>query len=99
LKKGEIDTWLTLEQAKHGLVHLRLTWMQLSSEKNDLKAALAETQMLRVTDMSTALLTVFIDSARNLPVEKRACLNYLERIINGVYPFSMHVKEPTPILI
>lgn len=67
LKKGEIDTWLTLEQAKHGMVHLRLSWMQLSSDRNDLKAALEETQMLRVTDMSTALLTVFIDSAKNLP--------------------------------
>lgn len=67
VKKGEIDTWLTLEQAKHGMVHLRLTWMQLSSDKSDLKSALAETQMLRVTDMSTGLLTVFIDSARNLP--------------------------------
>lgn len=42
--------------------------MQLSSNKNDLKLALEETQMLRVNDMSTALLTVFIDSARNLPV-------------------------------
>lgn len=68
LKRGEIDTWLTLEQAKHGMVHLRLSWMQLSSDRNDLKAALEETQMLRVTDMSTALLTVFIDSAKNLPV-------------------------------
>jgi hypothetical protein len=77
VKKGEVDTWLTLEQAKHGMVHLRLTWMQLSSDKNDLKAALAETQMLRVTDMSTALLTVFIDSAKNLPVsfEIRSTLN------------------------
>lgn len=68
VKKGEVDTWLTLEQAKHGLVHLRLTWMQLSKDKNDLKGALEETQLLRVTDMSTALLTVFIDSAKNLPV-------------------------------
>lgn len=66
-KNGEIDTWLTLEQAKHGLIHLRLTWFTLSAEKNDLKAALEETQMLRVTSMSTALLTVFIDSAKNLP--------------------------------
>ena len=57
-----------MEQAKHGMVHLRLSWMQLSSDRNDLKAALEETQMLRVTDMSTALLTVFVDSARNLPV-------------------------------
>lgn len=68
VKKGEIDTWLTLEQAKHGMVHLRLSWLQLSKDKNDLQAALAETQMLRVTDMSTGLLTVFIDSAKNLPV-------------------------------
>uniref|UniRef100_A0A8D8C695 Extended synaptotagmin-2 n=1 Tax=Culex pipiens TaxID=7175 RepID=A0A8D8C695_CULPI len=66
-KNGEIDTWLTLEQAKHGLIHLRLTWFTLSAEKNDLKAALEETQLLRVTSMSTALLTVFIDSAKNLP--------------------------------
>ncbi|XP_055547882.1 extended synaptotagmin-2 isoform X1 [Wyeomyia smithii] len=66
-KNGEIDTWLTLEQAKHGLVHLRLTWFALSAEKADLKAALDETQLLRVTSMSTALLTVFIDSAKNLP--------------------------------
>lgn len=70
VKKGVVDTWLTLEQAKHGIVHLRLSWMQLSSDKSDLKAALAETQMLRVTDMSTALLTVFIDSAKNLPVSE-----------------------------
>jgi hypothetical protein len=70
VKKGEIDTWLTLEQVKHGMVHLRLTWMQLSSDKNDLKIALEETQLLRVSDMSTALLTVFIDSAKNLPVNK-----------------------------
>lgn len=66
-KKGEIDTWLTLEQAKHGLVHLRLTWFTLSALKGDLKSAIQETQQLRVTSMSTALLTVFIDSAKNLP--------------------------------
>uniref|UniRef100_A0A182YRV0 C2 domain-containing protein n=1 Tax=Anopheles stephensi TaxID=30069 RepID=A0A182YRV0_ANOST len=66
-KNGEIDTWLTLEQAKHGLVHLRMTWFKLSSDKADLKQALEETQHLRVTSMSTALLTVFIDSAKNLP--------------------------------
>ncbi|XP_052869843.1 extended synaptotagmin-2 [Anopheles cruzii] len=66
-KNGEIDTWLTLEQAKHGMVHLRMTWFKLSSSKSDLRSALEETQHLRVTSMSTALLTVFIDSAKNLP--------------------------------
>ncbi|XP_032679722.1 extended synaptotagmin-3 isoform X1 [Odontomachus brunneus] len=66
-KKGMIDTWISLEQAKHGMVHLRLTWLQLSKDPADLKAALIETQELRVTSMSTALLTLYIDSAKNLP--------------------------------
>ncbi|XP_018046953.1 PREDICTED: extended synaptotagmin-2 isoform X1 [Atta colombica] len=66
-KKGTIDTWVSLEQAKHGMVHLRLTWLQFSKEPADLRAALMETQELRVTSMSTALLTLYIDSAKNLP--------------------------------
>ncbi|EFA04170.2 extended synaptotagmin-like protein 2a isoform X2 [Tribolium castaneum] len=67
VKKGQDDLWVTLEQAKHGMVHLRLTWLTLSDNYSDLKAALEETQQLRVTSMSTALLTIFLDSAKNLP--------------------------------
>lgn len=66
-KKGHIDTWVSLEQAKHGMVHLRLMWLQLSKNIADLKAALIETQELRVTSMSTALLILYVDSAKNLP--------------------------------
>ncbi|XP_018315968.1 extended synaptotagmin-2 isoform X3 [Mycetomoellerius zeteki] len=66
-KKGMIDTWVSLEQATHGMVHLRLTWLQFSKDPADLRAALVETQELRVTSMSTALLTLYIDSAKNLP--------------------------------
>ncbi|KAF2883924.1 hypothetical protein ILUMI_22241 [Ignelater luminosus] len=67
VKKGEDDMWITLEQAKHGLVHIRLTWLTLSKDYSDLRAAIEETQMLQVTAMSTALLTMYIDSAKNLP--------------------------------
>ncbi|XP_077281317.1 extended synaptotagmin-like protein 2 isoform X2 [Temnothorax americanus] len=66
-KKGTIDTWISLEQAKHGMVHLRLTWLQFSRDSADLRAALIETQELRVTSMSTAVLILYIDSAKNLP--------------------------------
>nr|CAD7443449.1 unnamed protein product [Timema bartmani] len=66
VKKGNVDLWLNLEQAKHGMVHIRLLWLRLSSDIADLKAAIIETQELRVTSMSTALLTVFVDSAKNL---------------------------------
>ncbi|XP_068081288.1 extended synaptotagmin-2 isoform X2 [Anabrus simplex] len=68
--KGEADLWLTLDGAKHGMVHVRFTWLTLTSDKSALKAALAETQMLRLTSMSTAVLTVYIDSAKNLPGTK-----------------------------
>ena len=37
-KKGELDTWITLEEAKHGMVHLRLTWFRLSTSPEDLKS-------------------------------------------------------------
>ncbi|XP_046754007.1 extended synaptotagmin-2 isoform X2 [Diprion similis] len=66
-QKGTLDTWVTLEFAKHGMVHLRLKWLSLSNNVADLPAALAETQQLRVTSMSTALLILYIDSAKNLP--------------------------------
>ncbi|KAF6204014.1 hypothetical protein GE061_002353 [Apolygus lucorum] len=66
-RKGEVDSWVTLEEAKTGLVHLRMKWLQLSENLNDLKEALHETQTLRVTSMSTAVLMVFIDSAKDLP--------------------------------
>lgn len=67
VKKGSDDMWLTLEQAKHGMVHLRLTWLTLSKNYGDLDAVLQETQMLRASNLNTALLTVFLDSAKNLP--------------------------------
>lgn len=57
-----------MEQAKHGSVHLRMSWLTLSNDRGDLQAAIEETQLLRVNAMSTAILTVFIDSAKNLPV-------------------------------
>ncbi|KAH0949266.1 hypothetical protein HN011_000641 [Eciton burchellii] len=84
-KKGIIDTWVSLEQAKHGMLHLRLTWLHLSKNAADLRAALVETQELRVTSMSTALLVLYVDSAKNL-----SCIRgtkqpdvYLEARIGG----------------
>ncbi|XP_075146495.1 extended synaptotagmin-like protein 2 isoform X3 [Haematobia irritans] len=66
VQKGVVDTWLTLENAKHGLLHVRLQWYKLTTNPLDLQAALAETQLLRVASMSSAVLIVFIDSAKNL---------------------------------
>ncbi|XP_061389220.1 extended synaptotagmin-2, partial [Musca vetustissima] len=72
VKRGVVDTWLTLENAKHGMLHVRLQWYKLTANPLDLQAALAETQLLRVASMSSAVLIVFIDSAKNL---KQARIN------------------------
>lgn len=55
-----------MEDAKHGLLHIRLQWYRLTADPADLQAALLETQLLKVASMSSALLTVFIDSCKNL---------------------------------
>ncbi|XP_056640030.1 extended synaptotagmin-2 isoform X1 [Diorhabda sublineata] len=67
VKKGSDDMWVTLEQAKHGMVHLRLTWLTLSKNYSDLDAILNETQLLRSSNLHTALVTIFLDSCKNLP--------------------------------
>lgn len=54
------------------MLHVRLQWYKLTSNPLDLQAALAETQLLRVASMSSAVLIVFIDSAKNL---KQARIN------------------------
>ncbi|XP_075219377.1 extended synaptotagmin-like protein 2 isoform X2 [Lycorma delicatula] len=69
-KKKQTDTWVSLEEAKTGMVHVRMQWLELSDNLEDLKEALAETQQLRLTSMSTAILMVFVDSVKNLPNAK-----------------------------
>ncbi|CAH1966610.1 unnamed protein product [Acanthoscelides obtectus] len=63
---GQSDMWLTLEEVKHGKVHIRSTWLTLSNNYEDLKSAIYETQQLQVPNMNSALLIAFIDSATNL---------------------------------
>ncbi|KAL4715269.1 hypothetical protein ACJJTC_007851 [Scirpophaga incertulas] len=67
VRAGRIDTWQTLHQAKHGKVHLRLSWHRLSTDLLDLSHAITETQMIKTGDISSAVLSVYIDSCRNLP--------------------------------
>ncbi|XP_074035677.1 extended synaptotagmin-2 isoform X2 [Leptinotarsa decemlineata] len=66
IKTGQSDLWLNLEDVKHGMIHIRTTWLTLTTDYNDLKAAIYESQQLQLAYMSSALLIVFIDSASNL---------------------------------
>lgn len=64
---GRLDTWQTLQQAKHGKVHLRLSWHRLSSDLLDLSHALTEVQLVKTGDLSSAVLSVYVDSCKKLP--------------------------------
>ncbi|XP_057654404.1 extended synaptotagmin-2-like isoform X2 [Diorhabda carinulata] len=66
IKEGISDMWLVLEDVKHGDIHIRTTWLTLTTEYSNLKAALYESQQLQLSHMSSSLLIVYIDSATNL---------------------------------
>ncbi|CAK1599925.1 unnamed protein product [Parnassius mnemosyne] len=67
VRAGRLDTWQTLQEAKHGKVHLRLSWHRLSTDLADLSHALTETQLIKTGDLSSAVLCVYIDSCKKLP--------------------------------
>ncbi|XP_026324357.1 extended synaptotagmin-2-B isoform X1 [Hyposmocoma kahamanoa] len=72
VKSGRLDTWQTLQQAKHGKVHLRLSWHRLSSDLLDLSHALTETLLVKTGEISSAVLSVYIDSCKKLPSARPA---------------------------
>ncbi|XP_013167015.1 PREDICTED: extended synaptotagmin-2-B isoform X2 [Papilio xuthus] len=67
VRAGRLDTWQTLQQAKHGKVHLRLSWHRLSTDLTDLSHAITETQLVKTGELSSAVLSVYIDSCKKLP--------------------------------
>ncbi|CAG7726678.1 unnamed protein product [Allacma fusca] len=64
-REGTMDVWLELEEVKKGAIHLKLSWMGFSDNPAELKNALIESQNF---GLASCLLTVRLDSAKNLPV-------------------------------
>ncbi|KAJ2946336.1 hypothetical protein O0L34_g12373 [Tuta absoluta] len=67
VRAGRLDTWQTLQQAKHGKVHLRLSWHRLSNDVSNLSKALTEASLIRNAELSSAVISIYIDSCKNLP--------------------------------
>ncbi|KAL3269794.1 hypothetical protein HHI36_008853 [Cryptolaemus montrouzieri] len=75
--RGHVNTWFTLEQVSHGRIHIEFFWYFLSKEREDLKRILNDNFLLNIS-CSSAIVTVFIDSAINLPVRKDLPNSYVE---------------------
>ncbi|XP_077483451.1 extended synaptotagmin-like protein 2 isoform X2 [Amblyomma americanum] len=71
--QGQADMWLTLKDTKSGKIRLRTTWLSLSSKTDDLALQLEEVRAISTkTPLSSAVLIVFLDSAKHLPNASRA---------------------------
>ncbi|ENN70780.1 hypothetical protein YQE_12445, partial [Dendroctonus ponderosae] len=67
IKPGKNDQWFNLENVKHGKIHLRFSWLGLTSELNALNLTTQETKLLKTENLHAGLLTLYVDSAINLP--------------------------------
>ncbi|WKY00199.1 hypothetical protein Q1695_014784 [Nippostrongylus brasiliensis] len=69
--KGTVENWFPLEGCKHGDLHLKATWMNLSKERRHLEKQQWESEWLQADKpIHPALLMIFIDSVADLPYPK-----------------------------
>jgi len=71
-REGVVDLWLELEDVKKGQIHLKLIWLGFSDQQAKIKEAVDQSQAY---GLASALLTVRLDSAKNLPVSNSQCRN------------------------
>ncbi|XP_037079252.1 extended synaptotagmin-1-like [Pollicipes pollicipes] len=101
-KAGSQDVVMVpLEQARTGRIHMKLDWLGLSTNAADIKKQLNEIEDLSAFDHSglhSAVLTVFVDSAKQLPVTAvtRRVTSCKYRTLDPVWEegFSFLVKNP-----
>ncbi|XP_048472579.1 extended synaptotagmin-2-A-like isoform X2 [Rhincodon typus] len=69
-KQQLVDQWFDLDEVSVGKLHLKFEWLSLLSAAEKLPEAMASTKAIKGTandGLSSALLIIYLDSARNLP--------------------------------
>ncbi|RVE61234.1 hypothetical protein OJAV_G00168660 [Oryzias javanicus] len=72
-KEQMVDQWFALDDARTGKLHLKLEWLSLLPTPDKLPQAMADIRADRghANDgLSSAILIIFLDSAKNLPAKK-----------------------------
>ncbi|XP_048196513.1 extended synaptotagmin-2 isoform X2 [Perognathus longimembris pacificus] len=73
-KERLLDEWFTLDEVPKGKLHLKLEWLTLMPDASNLDKVLADIRADKnqANDgLSSALLILYLDSARNLPSGKK----------------------------
>ncbi|TGZ64760.1 hypothetical protein CRM22_006217 [Opisthorchis felineus] len=66
---GEMDTWTPLEEVKTGSIHLKLAWLSLSDNPDDIPQSIEQASVYRTAfgvAMSACFLYVVVEQAKNL---------------------------------
>ncbi|XP_040921972.1 extended synaptotagmin-2 isoform X3 [Toxotes jaculatrix] len=74
-KEQKVDEWFDLEETSTGKLHLKLEWLSLLSTPEKLDQVLRSVRAdrsLANDGLSSALLVVYLDSAKNLPSAKKS---------------------------
>ncbi|PIK58244.1 putative extended synaptotagmin-2 [Apostichopus japonicus] len=71
-KLGQLDSWLPLEDIEHGDLHLHLNWQVLSDQRSDLMQESSVDECVTESPFSSAVLVVTLDSAKDLPIGRKA---------------------------
>ncbi|XP_068437504.1 extended synaptotagmin-2 isoform X2 [Clinocottus analis] len=74
-KEQKVDEWFDLEETPTGKLHLKLEWLSLLSTPAKLDQVLRSVRAdrsLANDGLSSALLVVYLDSAKNLPSAKKS---------------------------
>ncbi|KHN78918.1 Extended synaptotagmin-2 [Toxocara canis] len=70
-RDGSVDRWFPLEGCKHGDIHIKASWLNLSKSVKDLERQDWETEWLRSDKpIHPALLMIFVDNVSDLPYPK-----------------------------
>ncbi|XP_056155208.1 extended synaptotagmin-2-A [Lampris incognitus] len=98
-KELKVDEWFDLEEVSTGKLHLKLEWLSLLSTPEKLDQVLRSVRAdrsLANDGLSSALLVVYLDSAKNLPTVftgSLGCGNLGERRASGLVFCERNASE------
>nr|XP_057916521.1 extended synaptotagmin-2 isoform X3 [Doryrhamphus excisus]XP_057916522.1 extended synaptotagmin-2 isoform X3 [Doryrhamphus excisus]XP_057916523.1 extended synaptotagmin-2 isoform X3 [Doryrhamphus excisus]XP_057916524.1 extended synaptotagmin-2 isoform X3 [Doryrhamphus excisus] len=99
-KEQKVDEWFDLEEAPTGKLHLKLEWLSLLSTCEKLEQVLRSVRAdrsLTNEGLSSALLVVYLDSAKNLPNNLSDCsCDGLKQVFKALKSAKKSSSEPSP---
>jgi len=92
--RGETDLWINLDEATSGKVHIQTQWLTLSSDKEDYEDRVEE---VHGRHLSTAVLMVYVDSCRHLPLAKLGVTSKPDPIVQLKITSKPEAQETWPV--